>query len=125
MRIDHAVANATQSLDEIRLFAEFLAQAADVGVDRASLDFGLVVPDIEQQMLARLHPPLAFHQQLQKPELGRGQRKRVVDRLRRSRRRARGQLPRLYRAPKLEGQALVPAEQPAPLDTAEALPVER
>ena len=32
--------------------------------------------------------------------------------------RARGQLPRLYRAPKLEGQALVPAEQPAPLDTA-------
>ena len=31
--------------------------------------------------------------------------------------RARGQLPRLYRAPKLEGQALVPAEQPAPLDT--------
>ena len=32
--------------------------------------------------------------------------------------RARGQLPRLYRAPKLEGQALVPAEKPAPLDTA-------
>jgi DNA polymerase-3 subunit epsilon/ATP-dependent DNA helicase DinG len=31
--------------------------------------------------------------------------------------RARGQLPRLYHAPKLEGQALVPAEHPAPLDT--------
>ena len=31
--------------------------------------------------------------------------------------RARGQLPRLYRAPKLEGQAIVPAEKPAPLDT--------
>ena len=32
--------------------------------------------------------------------------------------RARGQLPRLYHAPKLEGQAIVPAEHPAPLDTA-------
>ena len=32
--------------------------------------------------------------------------------------RARGQLPRLYHAPKLEGQAFVPAEHPAPLDTA-------
>jgi len=49
----------------------FFAQSADMRVHRAGLDFGLVIPDVNQEMLAGLHPPPPLHQQSEQFEFGR------------------------------------------------------
>ena len=58
----------------IARFAEFLAQAIDVGVDGASLQRGLNLPYFLQKLVASLDASEPAHQEVQEAELEQGQR---------------------------------------------------
>src|SRR5437588_13077045 len=53
---------------------ERLAQAADVDVDRARVNVGVVRPDRVEQPLARKDAPGMLEEMLEQPELGRAER---------------------------------------------------
>lgn len=65
----YAVANTADGFNPSTLGAKFLAQTADMRVDRAGLDFSLVIPDIHEEMFARQHAATALHKLTKKPEL--------------------------------------------------------
>src|SRR5262249_27691694 len=65
--------DAAHRLDVIARTPELLAQALDVGVDRARRDLGLDAPDVIEQRAAALHAVLALEQGGQELELEGGE----------------------------------------------------
>src|SRR6476646_69766 len=65
----HAIADRANRLDELAGVAELGAQALDVGLDGARRRVDRVAPDVAQQLLARAHPALPFHEVHEQAEL--------------------------------------------------------
>src|SRR5437763_12221024 len=60
------IAKTADSFDRVASLAQFLAQPADVGIDRAGIDHAFVTPDIAEQAVPLLHPAAPLHQSTQK-----------------------------------------------------------
>src|ERR1700694_587218 len=74
---DEAVADPRNRVDVVRLFGvalDLLAQAVDMGVDRARFDFDFVAPHFAEQLAAAHHLAGLRGQQRQEVELGQRQR---------------------------------------------------
>src|SRR6266496_1319182 len=56
------IAKTADSFDSVPSLAQFLAQPADVGIDRAGIDHAFVTPDIAEQAVPLLHPTAPLHQ---------------------------------------------------------------
>src|SRR5207244_13474355 len=56
------IAKTADSFDSVASLAQFLAQPADVGIDRAGIDHAFVTPDIAAQAVPLLHPTAPLHQ---------------------------------------------------------------
>src|SRR5437762_10285129 len=56
------IAKTADSFDSVASLAQFLAQPADVGIDRAGIDHAFVTPDIAEQAVPLLHPTAPWHQ---------------------------------------------------------------
>src|SRR5437773_6166076 len=59
------IAKTADSFDSVASLAQFLAQPADVGIDRAGIDHAFVTPDVAEQAVALLHPAAPLHQSAQ------------------------------------------------------------
>src|SRR4030095_3506312 len=59
------IAKTADSFDSIASLAQFLAQAADVGIARAVIDHASVPPDIAEEPVPLLHPAAPLHQSAQ------------------------------------------------------------
>src|SRR5437868_5785054 len=59
------IAKTADSFDSVASLAQFLAQPADVGIDRAGIDHAFVTPDIAEQAVSLLHPAAPLHQSVQ------------------------------------------------------------
>src|SRR5438132_10712884 len=59
------IAKTANSFDSVASLAQFLAQPADVGIDRAGIDHAFVTPDIAEEAVALLHPAAPLHQSAQ------------------------------------------------------------
>src|SRR5207302_628370 len=70
------VTGRADGADQVHLpiAVERLAQAADMNVDGAGVDFRIVSPDRVEQPLAREHPARVFEEMLEQPKLGRAKR---------------------------------------------------
>ena len=73
-----AVTDAAHGLNDGACFPELLPQPTNVGVDRASIDRGLVAPDFAQQAVPRLDLSPPAHQHGQELKFNTGQPHRVV-----------------------------------------------
>src|SRR5439155_22911213 len=59
------IAKTADSFDSVASLAQFLAQPADVGIDRAGIDHAFITPDIAEQTVPLLHPAAPLHQSTQ------------------------------------------------------------
>src|SRR6266480_2915879 len=59
------IAETADSFDSVASLAQFLAQPADVGIDRAGIDHAFVTPDVAEQAVPLLHPAAPLHQSAQ------------------------------------------------------------
>src|SRR5438445_7999386 len=59
------IAKTADSFDGVAGLAQFLAQPADVGIDRAGIDHAFITPDIAEQAVPLLYPAAPLHQSAQ------------------------------------------------------------
>src|SRR6266702_7550703 len=59
------IAKTADSFDSVASLAQFLAQPADVGIDRAGIDHAFVTPDIAEEAVPLLHPAAPLDQSAQ------------------------------------------------------------
>src|SRR2546429_9738550 len=56
------IAKTADSFDSVASLAQFLAQPADVGIDRAGIDDAFVTPDMAEHAVPPLRPAAPWHQ---------------------------------------------------------------
>jgi hypothetical protein len=76
--VQKPVADAAHGVEEFGGLAQFVAQAAHVGVHGAGVNVSVVAPDILEKLLAGLDAALALGQDGDQFELGQGQVQRFV-----------------------------------------------
>src|SRR5437667_4361244 len=59
------IAKTADGFDSVASLAQFLAQPADVGIDRAGIDHAFVTPDIAEEAVPLLHTAAPLHRSTQ------------------------------------------------------------